>query len=71
MGRLINADAFDKFLEQAEVEATRNRKYVFRSAINVIRGNLKNFPPAQQEQINPCTICQEFDCYGCKFRRTT
>ena len=26
---------------------------------------------AQPEQINPCTICQEFDCYGCKFRRTT
>ena len=25
----------------------------------------------QPEQINPCTICQEFDCYGCKFRRTT
>ena len=21
-------------------------------------------------QVNPCTICQEFDCYGCKFRRT-
>ena len=28
-------------------------------------------PSAQPEQINPCTICQEFDCYGCKFRRTT
>ena len=55
MGRLIDADAFDKFLEQAEAEATRNRKYVFRSAINVIRGNLKNFPPAQPEII----MCRE------------
>lgn len=25
---------------------------------------------AQPELINPCTICQEFDCTGCKFRRT-
>lgn len=27
----------------------------------------KNYP--QPEQFNPCTICQEFDCTGCKFRR--
>ena len=27
----------------------------------------KNYP--QQEQFNPCTVCQEFDCTGCKFRR--
>lgn len=26
-------------------------------------------PSAQPE--SPCTVCQEFDCYGCKFRRTT
>ena len=25
---------------------------------------------AQPEQFNPCTVCQEFDCTGCKFRRT-
>lgn len=24
----------------------------------------------QPEQFNPCTVCQEFDCTGCKFRRT-
>ena len=28
----------------------------------------KNYP--QPEQYNPCTVCQEFDCTGCKFRRT-
>ena len=28
----------------------------------------KNYP--QTEQFNPCTVCQEFDCSGCKFRRT-
>ena len=28
----------------------------------------KNYP--QPEQFNPCTVCQEFDCSGCKFRRT-
>ena len=25
---------------------------------------------AQPKQFNPCTVCQEFDCTGCKFRRT-
>lgn len=48
--RLIDADAFDKCLEDAETEATHMRKYVFASAINVIRGNLRNFPSAQPEQ---------------------
>lgn len=28
----------------------------------------KNYP--RLEQFNPCTVCQEFDCTGCKFRRT-
>ena len=23
----------------------------------------------QSEPINPCTVCQEFDCNGCKFKR--
>ena len=46
--RLIDADAFDKCLEGAEIEATKNRKYVFSSAINTIRGNLANFPPVNQ-----------------------
>lgn len=46
--RLIDADAFDKYLEQAEIEATKSRKYVFRSAINTIRGNLANFPTVNQ-----------------------
>ena len=27
-------------------------------------------PSEQPEQFNPCTVCQEFDCTGCKFRRT-
>ena len=46
--RLIDADAFDKYLEGAEIEATKNRKYVFNSAINTIRGNLANFPTVNQ-----------------------
>ena len=46
--RLIDADAFDKCLEQVEIEATKSRKYVFSSAINTIRGNLANFPPVNQ-----------------------
>ena len=41
---------FDKFLEDAEKEAVKNRKYVFASALNTIRGNLKMFPSAQPER---------------------
>lgn len=28
----------------------------------------KNY--SQSERFNPCTVCQEFDCTGCKFKRT-
>lgn len=48
--RLIDADAFDKVLEDAEIEATRNRKYVFRSALNIIRGNLRNAPTIEERK---------------------
>jgi len=48
--RLIDADALDKFLDAAEKEATKNRKYVLASAINTIRGNIRNFPSAEPEQ---------------------
>ena len=27
-------------------------------------------PSTLPEQFNPCTVCQEFDCSGCKFRRS-
>lgn len=47
---LINRKDFDKCLEDAEKEAVRNRKYVFASALNTIRGNLRNFPSAQPER---------------------
>lgn len=30
---------------------------------------LMQLPPAQPERFNQCTVCQEFDCTGCKFRR--
>ena len=40
--RLIDATEFDKILKEAEVEAQKHRKYVYASAINSVRGNLKN-----------------------------
>lgn len=40
--RLIDADAFDECLKNAEKEATKNKRYVFASALNTIRGNLAN-----------------------------
>ena len=36
----------------------------------MLKERLDSLPSTQQEQFNPCTICQEFDCTGCKFRRT-
>ena len=51
MSDFIDRQAFDKCLEAAEKEAVKNRKYVFASALNTVRGNLKNFPSAEPE---PC-----------------
>ena len=50
MSRLIDADAFDKTLEDAELEAKRNRKNVFASALNIIRGNLRNAPTIEERK---------------------
>ena len=47
--RLIDADALEKYLSDAEIEATRQRKYVFASALNTIRGNVRNFPTIELE----------------------
>ena len=49
MSDLISRQDFDKCLEDAEKESVKNRKYVFASALNTIRGNLRNFPSAQPE----------------------
>lgn len=54
--RTIDADAFDKFLENAEAEAHRIQRYVFASALNTIRGNLREFPTA--ETMVRCKDCQ-------------
>lgn len=42
--RLIDADALDDYLKQAEEDATRMRKYVLASALNTIRGNIRKIP---------------------------
>ena len=68
--RLIDADAFEKTLESAEIKARQDRKYVLESAINTIRGNLRNVPSAQPTLT--CDGCRhvgtydtEFPCNGC------
>ena len=48
--RLIDADALEKYLSDAEIEATRQRKYVFASALNTICGNVRNFPTIEPER---------------------
>lgn len=49
-GRLIDTDALEKYLSDAEIEAIRQRKYVFASALNTICGNVRNFPTIEPEQ---------------------
>lgn len=48
--RCINADAPEKYLSDAEIEATRQRKYVFASALNTICGNVRNHPTIEPER---------------------
>jgi hypothetical protein len=38
--------------------------------IGTLYDNICEMPSNQSEHFNPCTVCQEFDCTGCKFRRT-
>lgn len=42
--RLIDADEFDKTLESGEIEAHKNKAYVYEGILNTIRGNLANAP---------------------------
>ena len=51
MDDLISRQDFDKFLKGAEEEAIKKRKYVLASALNTIRGNLRDFPSAQPEPL--------------------
>lgn len=67
MNDLISRQDFDKCLEDAEKESVKNRKYVFASALNTIRGNLRNFPAAQSEIIR-CKDCKKnphWEWVGC------
>lgn len=48
--RLIDADLLDAFLDNAELEARKQRRYVLASALNIIRGNLRNFQSIEPER---------------------
>lgn len=48
--RAIDADALDKFLEDAEIEALKMQRYVMAGALNTIRGNLRTFPAITPER---------------------
>lgn len=63
--RTIDADALEKYLSDAEIEATRQRKYVFASALNTICGNIKNFPTIEPERKRGKWIYAEHDIAMC------
>lgn len=60
MKNLVDSQDLDSFLEEAEKEAVRQRKYVLGSAINTIRGNLLKFMAAEREVIH-CRECSGFE----------
>lgn len=45
-------------------------KLTHKDCMDAAHSVLDELPSAQPEQFNPCAVCQEFDCTGCKFRRT-
>lgn len=47
--RLIDGDALEKFLSDAEMEAIKRKKYVLAGALNMIQGNVRNFPTIEPE----------------------
>ena len=60
--RLIDADAFDTILENGEIEAKKQRRYVFASALNTVRGNLaKQSSVSSQPEIIRCKDCENWD----------
>ena len=74
--RLIDADALEKYLSDAEIEATRQRKYVFASALNTICGNVRNFPTIEPERkkgkwINKKNIYGVAYCSECDYELHT
>lgn len=67
----------DDLTRQAAIDAWKNDFKGYINALdmpkddyNGIMEYIDELPSAQPEQFNPCTVCQEFDCTGCKFRRT-
>ena len=48
--RAIDGDALEKHLSDAEIEAIKQRRYVFASALNTICGNVRNFPTIEPER---------------------
>ena len=62
----------DLISRQAAVNALRDRYYKYDrfAKIEELVWAIEALPSAQPEQFNPCTVCQEFDCSGCKFRRS-
>ena len=56
--RLIDADEFDRVLDDGELKARKSRKYVCEGVINTIRGNLANMPtiiPEGKAEWIPCS----------------
>ena len=57
-----------KGLHEKCVELFNNEK-VAESIYMYLCDGIEECDAVEPEQFNPCTVCQEFDCSGCKFRR--
>ena len=56
--RLIDADEFDKCLENIEIEARRCRKNIGADVINMIRGNLTKASTVDAIEVVRCKDCR-------------
>lgn len=63
--RLISLNAAKDY-----IDSQKGRPFIGCTVGEAMKIMLDEVPSAQPEQFNPCTVCQEFDCTGCKFRRT-
>lgn len=66
--RPIDADALDKILEDAEIEARHNKRYVLQGAINTIRGNVAKMPTIEEHKTGKWIFkndLKQFFCSEC------
>ena len=64
---MTREEAIDEITERIGSALFVDNSYADCVSIDALKMAIKALE--QPEPINPCTVCQEFDCSGCKFKR--